>query len=306
MFNRLRGIRAKIMFGFAAVIIVFILAIFGSTIFQAKATMLTEQINHNYSKLSMVQKLTDDIRTADGLAARYVMSNTTEERTANLTAYEAKIPEITAAVEEFKGAGLNEAELAGIQNLEGEWDNYLTVLKQAFALAKEGDFPQAQKSFTSLSLTTIIDSQLVFETMLHDEIMKEQNQAATHRSSAMITSMGVTGLSVVLALLIAFVLSARILKPVKDVNRQLQEIVRGDADLTRKLSVQTKDEIGELARNFNTMTDNLATMITQVKLSANGLAASSVKLTSDSGLTAETTEKISELWVRSQVVRACR
>lgn len=57
--------------------------------------------------------------------------------------------------------------------------------------------------------------------------------------------------------------------------------------------MQTKDEIGELARNFNTMTDNLATMITQVKLSANGLAASSVKLTSDSGLTAETTEKIS-------------
>lgn len=128
--------------------------------------------------------------------------------------------------------------------------------------------------------------------MLHDEIMKEQSQAATHRSSSMFTSMGVTGLSVVLALLIAFVLSARILKPVNDVNRQLQEIVGGDADLTRKLSVQTKDEIGELARNFNTMTDNLAAMITQVKLSANGLAASSVKLTSDSGATADTTEKI--------------
>ncbi|MEK3794185.1 methyl-accepting chemotaxis protein [Paenibacillus sp. FSL R7-0204] len=292
MLGRLRGIRAKIMFGFAAVIIVFILAITGSTIFQGKVTMLTEQINRNYSKLSMVQKLTDEIRTADGLAARYVMSNTTEERTANLTAYEAKIPEITAAVEELKGAGLNEAELAGIQNLEGEWGNYLTVLKQAFALAKEGNFPQAQKSFTSLSLTTIIDSQLVFETMLHDEIMKEQSQAATHRSSSMITSMGVTGLSVVLALLIAFVLSARILKPVKDINRQLQEIVGGDADLTRKLSVQTKDEIGELARNFNKMTDNLSSMITQVKLSANGLAASAVKLTSESGMTAGTTEKI--------------
>lgn len=159
-------------------------------------------------------------------------------------------------------------------------------------MAKEGNFPQAQKSFTSLSLTTIIDSQLVFETMLHDEITKEQSQAATHRSSSMITSMGVTGLSVVLALLIAFVLSARILKPVKDINRQLQEIAVGDADLTRKLSVQTKDEIGELAKNFNKMTDNLGAMITQVKLSANGLAASSVKLTSDSGMTAGTTEKI--------------
>lgn len=119
MLSRLRGIRVKIMFGFAAVILVFILAITGSTIFQGKVTMLTDQINRNYSKLSMVQKLTDEIRTADGLAARYVMSNTTEERTANLTAYEAKIPGITAAVEELKGAGLNQAELAGIQKLEG-------------------------------------------------------------------------------------------------------------------------------------------------------------------------------------------
>lgn len=131
MFNRLRGIRAKIMSGFAAVIIVFIIAIAGSTLFQGKVTMLTEQINRNYSKLSLVQGLTDDIRTTDGLAARYVMSNTDEERTANLTAYEAMIPQITAAAEELKDAGLNEAELAGITNLESEWGNYLAVLEEA-------------------------------------------------------------------------------------------------------------------------------------------------------------------------------
>lgn len=292
MFNRLRGIRAKIMSGFAAVIIVFIIAIAGSTLFQGKVTMLTEQINRNYSKLSLVQGLTDDIRTADGLAARYVMSNTDEERTANLTAYEAMIPQITAAAEELKGAGLNEAELAGITNLESEWGNYLAVLEEAFALAKDGNFPEAQKSFTTLSLDTIIDSQLVFENMLHEEIAKEQSQAATHRSSSMVTSMGVTGLSVLLAVLIAFVMSARILKPLSDVNKQLKEIADGDADLTRKLSVRTKDEIGDLALNFNKMTDNLAAMIGQVNASASGLAASSVKLTADSGMTAEATEKI--------------
>ncbi|WNS45886.1 methyl-accepting chemotaxis protein [Paenibacillus sp. MMS20-IR301] len=292
MFNRLRGIRAKIMFGFAAVIVVFIIAIAGSTLFQGKVTMLTEQINRNYSKLSLVQGLTDDIRTADGLAARYVMSNTDEERNTNLAAYEAMIPQITAAVTELKAAGLNEPELAGITDLEAQWDNYLNVLEGAFALAKEGNFPNAQKEFTTLSLGTIIDSQLVFENMLHEEIAKEQSQAATHRSSSMITSMGVTGLSVLLALIIAFVISARILKPLRDVNNQLKEIADGEADLTRKLNVRSKDEIGELAHNFNKMTGNLAEMIGQVNASASGLAASSVKLTSDSGLTAEATERI--------------
>lgn len=292
MFNRLRGIRAKILLGFAAVILVFIVAIAGSTLFQGKVTMLTEQINRNYSKLSLVQGLTDDIRTADGLAARYVMSNTDEERTEYLTAYEAMIPQITEAAAELKAAGLNEPELAGITDLETQWDNYLSVLEGAFVLAKEGNFPNAQKEFTTLSLDNIIDSQLVFENMLHEEIVKEQKEAASHRSSSMMTSLGVTGLSVLLALLIAFVLSARILRPLRDVNQQLKEIADGDADLTRKLSVQTKDEIGDLASNFNKMTGNLAVMIGQVNASASGLAASSVKLTSDSGLTAEATERI--------------
>lgn len=292
MFNRLRGIRAKILLGFAAVILVFIVAIAGSTLFQGKVTMLTEQINRNYSKLSLVQGLTDDIRTADGLAARYVMSNTDEERTEYLTAYEAMIPQITEAAAELKAAGLNEPELAGITDLETQWDNYLSVLEGAFALAKEGNFPNAQKEFTTLSLDNIIDSQLVFENMLNEEIVKEQKEAASHRSSSMMTSLGVTGLSVLLALLIAFVLSARILRPLRDVNQQLKEIADGDADLTRKLSVQTKDEIGDLASNFNKMTGNLAVMIGQVNASASGLAASSVKLTSDSGLTAEATERI--------------
>lgn len=105
-------------------------------------------------------------------------------------------------------------------------------------------------------------------------------------------SFGVTGLSVLLAIFIALLLSGKIIKPIRDVNKQLQEIAEGDADLTRKLTVRTKDEIGDLALAFNKMTDNLGLIIGQVSQSADGLAASSVKLTSDSGLTAEATERI--------------
>ncbi|MBY0013304.1 methyl-accepting chemotaxis protein [Paenibacillus typhae] len=287
-----KGIRARILMGFAAVILVFILAIAGNTLFQSKATMQTDQINRNYGKLTLVQELTDQIRTADGLAARYVMSNTDDERSKYLSAYEAKIPEITASITELKNAGLNEAELSGINNLESEWSNYLTVLKAAFAMAKEGNFPGAQKEFTNLSLDTIIDSQLVFEDVLHKEITAAQSLAASHRGSAMGISLGVTGLSVLLAVLIALLLSGRILKPIRDVNKQLQEIAEGRADLTRKLTVRSKDEIGQLALTFNQMTGNLGSIISQVSQSADSLAAASSKLTADSGMTADVTEKI--------------
>jgi len=114
----------------------------------------------------------------------------------------------------------------------------------------------------------MIESQIVFQNMLMEEIENGQSLANSHRNNALITSFGVTGLSVVLAVILALLISGRIIKPLRDVNTQLKEIADGDADLTRKLSVRSKDEIGELAFNFNKMTDNLGTMIEQVKLSA--------------------------------------
>lgn len=290
-----RNIRGKIVLGFTAVIVVFLVAIAGNTLFQGKVTMLTDQVNRNWNKLSLVQGLTDKIRTADELGARYVMSNTDAERKSYLSKYEETLPLIENAITELENARLSEKELKGVTELKGKWNDYLIVLKEAFALAKDGNFPEAQKKFTNLSLDSMIESQIVFQSILMEEIQNGQSQAEAHRNNAMITSFGVTGLSVVLALFLALLISGRIIKPLRDVNTQLKEIADGDADLTRKLNVRSKDEIGELAFNFNKMTENLGSMIEQVKLSANSLANSSTNLTSDSGVTAEATERISNI-----------
>ncbi|MEK5254069.1 methyl-accepting chemotaxis protein [Paenibacillus sp. FSL F4-0125] len=290
-----RNIRGKIVLGFTVVIIVFLVAIAGNTLFQGKATMLTDQVNRNWNKLSLVQRLTDKIRTADELGARYVMSNTDAERKSYLSKYEVTLPLIENAFTELESARLSEEDLKGVTELKGKWNDYLIVLKEAFALAKDGNFPEAQKKFTNLSLDSMIESQIVFQNMLMEEIQIGQSQAESHRSNALITSFGVTGLSVALALILALIISGRIIKPLRDVNTQLREIADGDADLTRKLKVQSKDEIGELAFNFNKMTENLGSMIEQVKLSANSLANSSTNLTSDSGVTAGATERISDI-----------
>ena len=291
----LKSIRIKIMLGFTAVILLFLVAIAGNTFFQAEASMLTEQVNRNWDKLSGAQGLTINIRTADELAARYVMSNTDEERNTYLSQYEAIIPKISDYISNLKKSAVNEDELAGITSLENNWNEYLGVLKQSFMLAKEGKFPSAQKNFINLSLDTLMDSHVKFQDMLAQEIQSDQSQADSQHKWAMIISLGVTGVSVLFAAFLAVLMSGRIVKPLHDVNKQLEEIASGDADLTRKLTVRSKDEIGKLADNFNKMTQNLSAIIEQVTQSATGLAISSAKLTSDSDLTAEATERIADI-----------
>jgi signal transduction histidine kinase len=59
-----------------------------------------------------------------------------------------------------------------------------------------------------------------------------------------------------LALASTFLLSRRILRPVEELTSIARQMGRGD--LSRRASVEAKDEIGELARTFNGMADGLA------------------------------------------------
>lgn len=58
------------------------------------------------------------------------------------------------------------------------------------------------------------------------------------------------------ALLVTFFLSRRILGPVEALTNVVQRMERGD--LSQRVQVQSKDEIGKLARAFNAMADGLA------------------------------------------------
>lgn len=59
-----------------------------------------------------------------------------------------------------------------------------------------------------------------------------------------------------LALASTALVARRMLRPVEELTSIAQEMSRGD--LSRRASVRSKDEIGELARTFNTMADGLA------------------------------------------------
>ena len=58
----------------------------------------------------------------------------------------------------------------------------------------------------------------------------------------------------------------------------LKDIAQGEGDLTRRLEIQSKDEIGELGRWFNAFIDNIQTIVRDVVGNAKKLNASSSDL----------------------------
>ena len=62
-----------------------------------------------------------------------------------------------------------------------------------------------------------------------------------------------------------------LLRPLQALKDSIKEIATGDADLTKKIEVKTKDEIGDVVQGFNTFTENLRMIISGVKESKENL-----------------------------------
>lgn len=75
-----------------------------------------------------------------------------------------------------------------------------------------------------------------------------------------------------------YILSVRIAKPLTDATLTLKDISEGEGDLSTRLQVQTKDEIGELAKFFNNFISSLHSMISRISEKAKTMKDIAVRL----------------------------
>jgi methyl-accepting chemotaxis protein len=67
-------------------------------------------------------------------------------------------------------------------------------------------------------------------------------------------------------------------RPLDELSNGLNEIARGEGDLTRRLEVRGQDEIGKTAHSFNQMMENFCRLIMQIRDSANQVSLQSHEL----------------------------
>jgi methyl-accepting chemotaxis protein len=92
-------------------------------------------------------------------------------------------------------------------------------------------------------------------------------------------------------------ISRMVLLPVKGCVHMLEDMIEdisaGKGDLTKRLPVETKDEIGDLARCFNTLLETLQHIIADISGNAQTVTSSAAELTAVSGRSAENVRDLS-------------
>lgn len=91
-------------------------------------------------------------------------------------------------------------------------------------------------------------------------------------------SLAVTVVSVLSAALIIFVISNSVAKPINNVVAGLKDAAEGEGDLTKRITVNSQDEVGDLAKWFNLFTERMQEIIKEVAENAAQLKQSGSEL----------------------------
>lgn len=100
------------------------------------------------------------------------------------------------------------------------------------------------------------------------------------RSSLMSSFFSVLGIVIVLAMTMYIVVMKLVSKPLGSTVEMFRDIAEGEGDLTQRLSVNTNDEVGEMAKWFNAFVKKLQNIIKEVTKDINALSSSSNELSS--------------------------
>ncbi len=92
------------------------------------------------------------------------------------------------------------------------------------------------------------------------EAAKVEDAVASQRNSIILVCLLVLGLTSAVITWVA----KRVTVNIRSASDMLKDVAEGEGDLTRRLEVKSKDEIGELARRFNTFIGNLQEIVRQI------------------------------------------
>lgn len=95
--------------------------------------------------------------------------------------------------------------------------------------------------------------------------------------------LGIGALSLLFFIAVSFVIAGGIVKPIKHLTDTVKDIAEGEGDLTKRIDIQSNDEVGELANWFNVFIEKLQKIIQDIAKKSEAMNTSAHDLSSLSG-----------------------
>jgi methyl-accepting chemotaxis protein len=181
-----------------------------------------------------------------------------------------------------------------LQQLNQLHIEYEEVAKQMAAYKKQGNvegyIALMKEKGTPIGVKFAEKAQQL-EKYQQDSLHKGSQETSAKVSNVKSVVLMISIVTLVIGMLIAFYISRIISKPVIAVAEAAKQIAEGDLSIS-DIHIKNRDEIGEMARSFNHMKQNLRELIRKVSISSEQVAASSEELYAGSEQSAEAANQV--------------
>ncbi len=137
----------------------------------------------------------------------------------------------------------------------GEATEQLLVSQRALATARR-DYQASARRLLQQAAASEQEAETIIE--------RHSERSEGIRRSALLAMLLTLGAGLLLMIVLYLLGRRQIIAPIQDLSRSLEDIARGDGDLTRQLASGSSDEIGDVARGFNRFTARLRDTIRQL------------------------------------------
>lgn len=202
------------------------------------------------------------------------------------SAFQSQLKKVVAGIKMWQKLTENQPELQAIIEMlekhvsafEVTSDNYhKAILAERVAMAS---INAAKNTFQTETLSVVETVQALMKDIratakkhvITDEAMLSAIDGTRHK----VVILGM--ISIIVGILAAGFIIRAVTNPIKNVIELLKNIAEGAGDLTARLEVKTKDEIGEMAKLFNTFVGKLQGMIKDISAGIETLTSSSAEL----------------------------
>jgi len=149
----------------------------------------------------------------------------------------------------------------------------------------------SSESFVQFETTDSINNNKFITTICRIELGKTKspwyfynqislNEIASEARSSYIVALLIGICSLVFLLIVLFIISNKITQPINDIAKFSQQIAKGE--LFVQLSLDSRDELGQLTMSFNKMVNKIKEFITKINESANTISIGSAHISASS------------------------
>lgn len=273
MKGRRRGI-FKQLFLCLAILLLFGNAVLGAMAYNRSETALFEQIQSNAKNIAQCAAMNVDGNLLQGIVAGDEASETYATIVNQLALFRdnADIEYIYT----LRQVGTDQFEFIVDSDTEepaaiGDECEATDALVSAFAdqmtTADDAPFTDEWGSHVSAYSPILCDNQVVGVVGVDISANWIDEQMAVLRNLVMVTCIVTYGVSMVVLL----VLMSKFTKSIKRLNDKVKELASGEGDLTKKIDIYSRDEIGEIAGYVNQFIDQIRMLVKDVSNSIEGI-----------------------------------